>query len=66
MLKTRLKNVVKRVNILVLEDFRNSLRIRSDEQALLSFRLFKHFKTSASEITEFNSELCSATFEGLI
>lgn len=61
--KTRLKSMVKAVNILFLENLRNSFRIKSEEQALLSLSLFKHFKTSSSVISEFNSKLCSLIFE---
>ena len=49
--KTRLKNLVKAVNIVVLENLRNSFKIMSKEQALL-----KHFNTSSSVISEFNSK----------
>ena len=54
-----LNSFVNAVKILVLENFRNSFKIRSESQALFNFRFFMLFRTSYSEIVEFNSKLCS-------
>ena len=49
-----LNSFVNAVNILVLENFRNPFKIRSEAQALINFRFLMLFKTSCSEIGEFN------------
>ena len=56
-----LKSFVKAESILFFENFKNSFKMRSEEQALFSFKQLMLFKTSCSAMGEFISKLCSET-----
>ena len=59
--KIMLKSFVKAESILFFENFKNSFKMRSEEQALFSFKQLMLFRTSCSVMGELIFKLCSET-----